>query len=117
MMIDPLPDIGRAFSMVLQQERQLNVPSPVNDSMVLAFSSGNSNNSGNGNHGGFNNGGRGRGRNNGGGGQGGNKYCIHCKMTNHAVDTCYFKHGFSPGYQPKLMRPLVIKTSTCKPLV
>lgn len=101
MMIDPLPDIGRAFSMVLQQERQLNVPSPVNDSMALAFSSGNSNNSGNGNHGGFNNGGRGRGRNNGGGGQGGNKYCIHCKMTNHAVDTCYFKHGFSPSYQPK----------------
>lgn len=101
MMINPLPDIGKAFSMALQQERQMNSPLPANDTMALAA---NSINFGNGPRGRFqNNNGRGRGRNNnnGGRGQGGNKYFTQCKMTDHTVDTCYFKHGFPTGYQSK----------------
>lgn len=29
------------------------------------------------------------------------KLCTHCGKTNHTVDTCYYKHGFPPGYKPK----------------
>ncbi|KAL2517884.1 Retrotran gag 3 domain-containing protein [Abeliophyllum distichum] len=27
------------------------------------------------------------------------KQCVHCGMTGHIVDTCYFIHGFSPGHK------------------
>src|ERR1044072_1867429 len=40
---------------------------------------------------------RGRGRN-----QGSGRLCTHCGKTNHTIDTCFFKHGFPPGYQQRV---------------
>lgn len=27
--------------------------------------------------------------------------CSHCNRNNHTIDTCYFKHGFPPGYRTR----------------
>ncbi|KAI5384936.1 hypothetical protein KIW84_071790 [Lathyrus oleraceus] len=42
--------------------------------------------------------------NNQGKGKGNSKtsmLCTNCSKTNHIVETCYFKHGFPPGYRNK----------------
>lgn len=101
-MMDPLPDICKAFSLVIQQERQMNQPllsDIVGESQALALNTDQENNGNNlGNYRRREFSSQGKGRNNRGRG---NKLCTHCHKTNHTVDICYFKHGFPPGYQSK----------------
>jgi hypothetical protein len=90
MLMDPLPNIGKVYSLLVQQERQslLNL----DESKILAASSnppsgrGYSSQRGRNDRGGRTNGGRGKGR--------GNRVCSHCGMTNHIVDICFKKHGY-----------------------
>jgi hypothetical protein len=97
--MDPLPPIGRVYSLLLQQERQNVIP--LDESKLLA-AMGNS-------YMGNSSAGRGqltggRGRNSGRGGRSngrgrGNKLCSFCGQTNHVVDTCWKKHGYPPHLQ------------------
>ncbi|GAU32977.1 hypothetical protein TSUD_358440 [Trifolium subterraneum] len=100
MMINPLPDIDRAFFLVIQQERELNssVTSLVSstDSSDLAMAMQVSSQQGN--HNGKN-GYKGKGQ--GSNSAKGNKYCTHCGRTNHIVENCFVKHGYPPGYRGK----------------
>ncbi|XP_061376521.1 uncharacterized protein LOC133318537 [Gastrolobium bilobum] len=95
MLMSPLPNINKAFSLVQQQERQLRTDSHIDiEAKVFAGSSKSSRGHGSSY--------RGRGRFIGGRGSiAGNKYCTNCKKTNHTIDTCYFKHGFPQGYRTK----------------
>jgi len=34
------------------------------------------------------------------------KLCTFCNRTGHTVDTCYKKHGFTPGYKFNNRTPL-----------
>lgn len=82
--MNPLPYISETYSMILQQERNSpNFP----DSTALAISN-------------FNQGrttpsqGRGRGHNN----PRSQMLCTYFNRNNYTIDTCYYKHGFPPGY-------------------
>lgn len=95
MLMSPLPTLDNAFNLILQQERQFNLPSTTdssieNQSSVNHFSQTPSRPS--------NNFGRGRGRGYSSGGRG-NRLCTHCNRTNHTVETCFIKHGYPPGFQ------------------
>ncbi|XP_025651033.1 uncharacterized protein [Arachis hypogaea] len=91
MLMNPIPDINSAFSMLTQQERQF---SDTHESKVF-FNKTNSGlqlsderNRGRG---------RGRGRFQAGGrGRGNRIQCTFCDKTGHTVDTCYKKHGLPP---------------------
>ncbi|XP_040962329.1 uncharacterized protein [Gossypium hirsutum] len=82
MLIHPLPSLNKAFSMVMQQERQLTPVSyqvftsnivrqpssarkPQNKSSVDS------------------------------------RQCTYCGGSSHRIDTCYKKHGYPPGYKSK----------------
>ncbi|XP_061368048.1 uncharacterized protein LOC133311050 [Gastrolobium bilobum] len=100
MMLDPFPDIDKAFSLVVQQERQFNTGvSFENASTVRAFN----NFSNQSNYRSSLN--RGRGQFNGGRGSGrgirSQKICTHCGKSNHTIETCYQLHGFPHGYKSK----------------
>ncbi|XP_019430200.1 PREDICTED: uncharacterized protein LOC109337640 [Lupinus angustifolius] len=111
MLLDPLPSISKAFSLLSQQERQSNIPSihepdPQNRALTLSTNqdSYKSPNNDPGNNLNF----RGRGGNayrgnkprfNGAGRNQGNKFCTHCQRTNHTIETCFIKHGYPPGFQ------------------
>ncbi|XP_061368692.1 uncharacterized protein LOC133311632 [Gastrolobium bilobum] len=97
MLMTPLPTINKAFSLVMQQERQLQLDvHGGNASETKKFASSTENFRGRGSSY------RGRGRFNGGRGQiSGSKFCTHCKKTNHTIESCYFKHGFPQGYRSK----------------
>lgn len=101
MLLDPLPDIDRCFSLVLQQERQMLI-STVTDNSVDHQSSimqvqQTTSNSGN-NYSSFasaHHGGRGRGRGSHYGGRGSNnRTCTNCGRRNHTIDTCFSLHGY-----------------------
>nr|KYP34297.1 hypothetical protein KK1_044765 [Cajanus cajan] len=85
MLMEPLPNITKVFSLLIQQERQFN--SVIDDSKALAVID---------QHG-F----RGRPPNRGGragrfirGGRGHNsKVCTYCNKLGHTIETCYKKHG------------------------
>ncbi|KAK2437637.1 putative mitochondrial protein [Trifolium repens] len=96
MLMEPLPNIAKVYSLLVQQERQ--TATPLDESKLLAVS-GNNNSAGRGNST------RGRGYNRGGGGRNGgnrgrgNKLCTYCGQTNHNVDSCWKKHGYPPHMQ------------------
>ncbi|CAL0299836.1 unnamed protein product [Lupinus luteus] len=109
MLMDPLPTINKAFSLLTQQERHIH--SHYNEPKVLMNANADSTNEFSSNRG------RGRGRpfhnlagrgsyNQGRSGNnftrtsGGrsSKMCTYCNKTGHTVDQCYKKHGFPPGY-------------------
>ncbi|KAK2388029.1 putative mitochondrial protein [Trifolium repens] len=94
MLMDPLPNISKVYSLLVQQERQTVIP--LDDSKLLAIS-GNNGSAGRG----YSNRGRGpsRGGRNGGGRGKGNKLCTFCGQTNHNVDSCWKKHGYPPHMQ------------------
>ncbi|XP_061371030.1 uncharacterized protein LOC133313653 [Gastrolobium bilobum] len=112
MLLDPLPCVNKVFSLILQQERRLKIG--VQDSQSFINIAEQQNSRGQLDRGqtryhpnfnqnfnqGFNQG-RGQGFNQGRGqgfnqGRGrGNKFCTYCKRTNHTIETCYLKHGFS----------------------
>ncbi|XP_058772848.1 uncharacterized protein LOC131646939 [Vicia villosa] len=76
LLLDPLPSISRVYSLIAQQQ-----VAPTNNSTILYANS--------------NNKGKGRGNTKP------SMVCTNCSKTNHTVDTCYFKHGFPPGYRNK----------------
>lgn len=93
MLSKPLPDINTVFSMLIQQERQLN--SEVQEPRVIANAvESRSTGRGRGNRGQTNNSG---GRKGGGRGRS-NKMCSFCYKEGHTVDVCYRKHGYPPNY-------------------
>jgi len=95
-LMDHLSSIGKVYSLLVQQERQVFVP--LDESKLLALSgnsfSGNSS-YGRGNmniarcRGGRSSGGRGKGI----------RVCSFYGRSNHTVYTCFKKHGFPPHYQ------------------
>ncbi|XP_058756759.1 uncharacterized protein LOC131629981 [Vicia villosa] len=102
MLMDPLPNLCKVYSLLVQQERQ--AITPIEEVKVLAVSNQNSypqsqpkSNPSN----------RGRGSTRGGrfsGGRGrGNRVCTHCGMTNHTIDTCFKKHGYPPNWKQEAM--------------
>lgn len=95
LMMDPLPDITTAFSLILQQERQIS--GPCVDAKVLMNSSIHGTSNANPRNGLGRGKGRGSGRGRGGAPQ---RQCTFCNRLGHTVDHCYFKHGFPPGYSP-----------------
>jgi len=113
MFLDPFPPINKAFSMVAQQKRQMSntgMIEPPSEKKIFAVNTDKHIGSRRGllmNPNQYTGNGRGRGnkgrcRNNTGrGGVFSNKLCTHCGRTNHTIDTCYFKHGFPPGYRPR----------------
>ncbi|XP_061362927.1 uncharacterized protein LOC133306624 [Gastrolobium bilobum] len=104
MLMQPLPGMNSVFSLVIQQERQLNEDSVENEiekepKVLLNVTTQQYTRGG----GQFT---RGRGRTfTGRGGQFAgrgrgsiNRICTYCGRTNHTIETCYKKHGYPPGY-------------------
>ncbi|KAI5445884.1 hypothetical protein KIW84_013925 [Lathyrus oleraceus] len=91
MMMTPLLDIDKAFSLVIQQERELNSATPLDSSeaTVTAFHA-NTQNKGSATN---------KWKGSSSSTKGGNRVCTHCGRTNHIVDTCFVKHGYPPGYR------------------
>ncbi|GAU28547.1 hypothetical protein TSUD_268860 [Trifolium subterraneum] len=91
MLMEPLPNIGKVYSLLAQQERQQVIP--LDESKILAASASQQANRAQfpRGRGGRTSGGRGRGKN--------SKYCTYCGMTNHIVEDCYKKHGYPPHLQ------------------
>ncbi|XP_073225543.1 uncharacterized protein [Cicer arietinum] len=83
--MDHLPSISKVYYLVVQQDLVPNSTHNPPDT-VVAFNINTPNNS---------NQGRGCGR----GQPRPSMFCTHCHKNNHTVDTCYFKHGFPPGYR------------------
>ncbi|XP_016206324.1 uncharacterized protein LOC107646670 [Arachis ipaensis] len=99
MLMKPLPDINKFFSLFIQQERQFNGSDlETQNFTALANSIHNFNNNSS-----SVSRGRGRGTRGGRGGRGGRnsapKTCSYCHKAGHLVDTCYHKHGFPPHLQ------------------
>ena len=103
MMMQPLPDIEKAFSLVIQQERELNSSQSVisnsnmsEESTTLHINSSSGNNSNKNSNTYF------KGKNGGNGvSKGHSRVCTHCGRTNHTVETCFTKHGYPPGFRGK----------------
>ncbi|PNY16454.1 flavonol sulfotransferase-like protein [Trifolium pratense] len=105
MLMEPLPNIGKVYSLLVQQERQALLV--IDESKILAANGYQSQGNNNSSYGkGSNSSNFAKGKNSGskkpayGRGKGkGNKLCTHCGMTNHIVDDCFQKHGFPPHMQ------------------
>lgn len=84
LLMEPLPPLNKAFSMVIQFERQpgLCVEETENSAIISAADGRRTQSYG-----------RGRGYS--------NKICTFCGKTGHTVETCYKKHGFPPGFRFK----------------
>ncbi|XP_050884650.1 uncharacterized protein LOC127087758 [Lathyrus oleraceus] len=93
LLLDPLSNISRAYSLIAQ--KQVVFPSPVNTTLTVLYSN-NSTYIG-----------RGRGRTQ----TKGSMLYTHYNKTTHTVESCYFKHGFTP--ENRLRNK---KTSDSKPL-
>lgn len=102
-MMQPLPTIDKVFSLVIQQEREINY---AGSSMVIPTTSANeevtafqlhSSYSG---HANGKNGQTFKGKPQGGA-RGDNHVCTYCGRTNHTVETCFLKHGYPPGFKGK----------------
>ncbi|KAK4273001.1 hypothetical protein QN277_021477 [Acacia crassicarpa] len=83
MLVDPLPNINRVFSLVTQQERELGFQ-PVE--AVTLFNKSSTPRTGNQNHYKPNSSAMG-------------KQCTYCGKPRHTEATCYRKHGFPPGFK------------------
>lgn len=94
MLMQPLSEIDQAFSMLIQQERQMNIE--FNEPRILAIRDTADVGRGRGSRG------RGRGSTQGGRSYGGRgkstKVCTYCNKSGHMIDTCCKKHGFLPHY-------------------
>ncbi|XP_052479621.1 uncharacterized protein LOC128034818 [Gossypium raimondii] len=82
MLIHPLPSLNKAFSMVMQQERQLTpVSSQVFTSNIVRQPS--------------------SARKPQNKSSVDSRQCTYCGGSSHTIDTCYKKHGYPPGYKSK----------------
>ncbi|CAI8618706.1 unnamed protein product [Vicia faba] len=100
LLLDPLPSLDKAFSMVLgQKRRSTNIPAESPDLPLLAMQFQPSNNYGGARRNGSSS--RGRGRSFSGHGASSQCICTHCGRNNHTIDTCFMKHDYPPGYQYK----------------
>ncbi|XP_061364355.1 uncharacterized protein LOC133307808 [Gastrolobium bilobum] len=100
MLMDPLPSINRVFSMVIQQERQLQLEgNSLNFEGPKTFY--NSADQGRGRSQPYQARGRGRGSYVGRGRTGSNRLCTYCGRTSHTAETCFEKHGYSPGFKQR----------------
>ncbi|XP_020963815.1 uncharacterized protein LOC110265252 [Arachis ipaensis] len=90
MLMQPLPSIEQAFSLLLQQERQFQCGEPLTENKILMNSAAPYQPSTQGGRG------RGRGGRTAGRGRGRTKVCTYCGKTGHLIDTCYKKHGLPP---------------------
>ncbi|MED6120999.1 hypothetical protein PIB30_119182 [Stylosanthes scabra] len=87
MLMNPMPDLDTAFSMLSQQERQFG---EVPESKVLFNKTATESQS-------FDNKSKGKGRGKGRGrGRGNRSQCTFCDRTGHIVETCYKKHDYPP---------------------
>ncbi|XP_014503011.1 uncharacterized protein LOC106763324 [Vigna radiata var. radiata] len=98
LLMDPLPNVNRVFSLIIQQERQEkhNTETKILVNMVERSNQWKPDQSWR-NHGrgtGMRGQGKGRGRNPNYG-----KQCSYCNKMNHTVDECYSKHGYPPWYK------------------
>lgn len=86
LLMDPLPNLNRIFSMVIQHERQY----VVNDEAKILVSNTDYKKPQSRGRGGYcsNNGGKNSG-----------KVCSHCGKTGHTIETCYQIHGYPPNWQ------------------
>jgi hypothetical protein len=95
LLMDPLPQINKVFSMVMQQERKMQYNVVSSPAITLNDTASGLINAMDG-HKQF-----GRGRGNGysqGKGRGNIRVCSFCNRTNHTVETCYKKHGYPPNW-------------------
>ncbi|XP_050897409.1 uncharacterized protein LOC127104260 [Lathyrus oleraceus] len=97
LMIESLPDVLKVFSSILQHERQISSSSFFdNSNILLAQYQHMTSNRFNAKHN------KGRGKPSSYTKSPSNsKVCSLCGKTCHIVDTCYFKHGFLPGFRFK----------------
>ncbi|CAJ2665884.1 unnamed protein product [Trifolium pratense] len=89
-MLDPLPNLDKVFSVILQQERNLNigiVPNPTALAIQAPPTS-------------FHGRGKGSSRPNSYK-QGHARQCTHCERSNQVVENCFVKHGLPPGWKNK----------------
>jgi len=97
LLMEPLPQASRVFSMIVQQERQRSLP--LVDAEANAFINFSFIPSDKGRGGGppkshpANNN-----RNN-------SKRCVYCHHTGHTIEACYAKHGYPPGHPQYPGRP------------
>nr|KYP56860.1 hypothetical protein KK1_003109 [Cajanus cajan] len=82
---DNLPSLNKAFSMVVQHERQYGLE-PENDNQVLVN---------------YSNSRRGKGSYSGSSKSYNERYCTHCKKNGHTIEVCYQKHGLPPNLRFK----------------
>ncbi|XP_014502000.1 uncharacterized protein LOC106762540 [Vigna radiata var. radiata] len=99
LLMDPLPNVNRVFSLIIQQERQEKQSNTETRILVNMAERNNQwkpdqswRNQGRAN--GIRGQGRGRGRNPNYG-----KQCSYCNKMNHTVDECYSKHEYPPWYK------------------
>lgn len=102
LMLEPLPPLTKVFSMLVQQERQMNttITADPNSNLALNLAANQVQKEDYG-RGTFSSRGRGRGKFGRGRGQQGSKLCTHCGFNNHTIEECFFKIGFPPGYRSK----------------
>nr|KYP45328.1 hypothetical protein KK1_033114 [Cajanus cajan] len=81
LLMSPLPTLNRAFSMVIQYERQNGLIHSNEENQVMINAT--------------------DGRRFVGKGRGNSRICTYCGKTGHTVDTCYRKHGFPPSLKSK----------------
>lgn len=95
LLLDPLPSISHMYSLIVQQEVAIpTVSAP--PSTILYANNNNKKPKGKGNP----------------------KIPMlytNCNKTNHTVETCYFKHGFPPGYRNKNPKPTLEAKPTSAP--
>ena len=91
LLMDPIPSVNRIFSLIIQEERQRDVNSAQNDS-ILAFNIRNNNQTPQNRNAGQNR------PYNSKNYRKDSPFCTHCKRNGHTQDRCYKLHGFPPGY-------------------
>ncbi|XP_019415017.1 PREDICTED: uncharacterized protein LOC109326712 [Lupinus angustifolius] len=119
LLMEPLPKINKAFSLLIQQERQLVGMNVINPKVLFNAANNRSQGTQEQEQGqqwrakpsfgrGSNNLSRGRGINKGYGNTKSSsiKICSFCGRERHTVETCYFKHGFPPNMQPGRLKQL-----------
>ncbi|XP_058784845.1 uncharacterized protein LOC131659708 [Vicia villosa] len=96
MMMSPLPSLDKAFSLIIQQERELNHSSSTQvqasanpEELTTACQAQACYGSSNAKHGNYTK------------GRGSTRVCTHCGRSNHTVETCFLKHGYPPGFKNK----------------